>query len=253
VVRLGQNLLTDTNLLEAIVREAAPARDDVVLEVGPGPGALTGRLAARVATVHAIELDRRFESQLQALAESHSNLRVHWGDAMRLELGELEPHPTAVVSNLPYSIATPMILRTIVALPQVTAWTVMVQREIAERFAAKPGSRAYGAPSVLVQLACQVHIRRTVDPAVFAPRPRVQSALLRLDRLRPAASERVAAVVRAGFAHRRKALARSLELAGMARADEARTALAAMGMAERSRAEALAPCEFALLAERLGG
>ena len=110
---------------------------------------------------------------------------------------DLAPAPTKMVANLPYSIATPLLIRTISELPSVGSWVVMVQREIADRLRAEPGSREYGSPSVLVQLACEVTLLRTVDPAVFVPRPRVGSALLRLRRNGPAASEAVARLVRA--------------------------------------------------------
>src|SRR5262245_22412393 len=187
MVRLGQNFLADTNLLEAIVRDATLRADEVVLEVGGGEGALSELLADAARTVHVVELDERLRDPLEELAAEHPNLIVHFGDAMEVDLAGLEPPPTAMVSNLPYSIATPLLIRTIAELPPVKTWTVMVQREIADRLRAEPGTRTYGAPSVLVQLACDVTMVRAVDPAVFRPRPRVGSALLRLERRRPAA------------------------------------------------------------------
>ena len=174
-----------------------------------------------------------------------------WGDAMRIDLRALEPAPTAVVSNLPYSIATPVLLRTIAELPKVGAWTVMVQREIADRLRASPGSRTYGAPSVLVQLACEVERLRVVDPAVFRPRPRVQSALVRLRRRAAAAPPSLAGLVRGAFAHRRKPIAGSLELAGGPSRGAVRGALSDLGLDSDARAEALAPADFVRLAERL--
>jgi 16S rRNA (adenine1518-N6/adenine1519-N6)-dimethyltransferase len=177
---------------------------------------------------------------------------VHFGDAMRVDLAGLDPAPGCMVANLPYSIATPLLLRTIEELPGLDRWTVMVQREIADRLRAPPGSRTYGAPSVLVQLACEVRLLRPVDRAVFKPRPRVDSALLRLERTGPAAPEGVARVVREAFAHRRKSLARSLELARPGSREEVRSALGDLGLAEDARAEQLAPEQFAALAERLG-
>ena len=116
-----------------------------------------------------------------------------------------------MVANLPYSVATPVLLRTIEELPSLRRWTVMVQREIADRLRAAPGSRIYGSPSVIAQLACEVRLVRTVDPAVFRPRPRVESAILGLRRTGPGADPATRELVRAAFAHRRKSLARSLE------------------------------------------
>jgi 16S rRNA (adenine1518-N6/adenine1519-N6)-dimethyltransferase len=251
VVRLGQNFLADTNLLGAIVRQAELEPADVVLEVGGGEGALTEELAPVASFVHVVELDLRLRDQLEAVAGRAGNVELHLGNAMRLDLGALDPAPTAMVANLPYSIATPLLLRTIAELPGLERWTVMVQREIADRLRAAPGSRVYGAPSVLVQLACEVRMLRSVDRAVFTPRPRVDSALLGLRRIGPAAGAELQALVRDAFAHRRKALARSLEHAGAGRRDAARAALAELGLPEDARAEQLAPAEFAALAERL--
>ena len=252
MVRLGQNFLADANLLEAIARDADLDLRDVALEVGGGEGALSDRIAPRVAHLHVIELDRRLAGDLEAMSARHSNLSIVWGDAMRVDLRALRPSPTAVVSNLPYSIATPVLLRTVAELPEVGTWTVMVQREIADRLRADPGSRTYGAPSVLVQLACDVELLRTVDRAVFRPRPRVDSALLRLTRRGPAAPPGLARFVRDAFAHRRKPMAGSLELAGGPSREAVRKALGGLGLDEGARAEALAPADFVRVAERLG-
>ena len=251
MVRLGQNFLADTNLLEAIVRDARLGEHDVVLEIGGGEGALSELLADEAAHLHVVELDERLREPLGPLAE-RDNVSLVWGDAMKVDLGALDPAPSAVVSNLPYSIATPLIIRTIAELPAVESWTVMVQREIAERLRAAPGSRLYGAPSVTIQLACSVELLRTIDRAVFRPRPRVDSALLRLERTGPAADEALARIVRGAFAHRRKALPRSLELAGAAERSAAVAALERLGLAPDSRAEALSPDDFRGLSEELG-
>jgi 16S rRNA (adenine1518-N6/adenine1519-N6)-dimethyltransferase len=251
--RLGQNFLADPNLLEAIVRDAALDPDDVVLEVGGGGGALTERLAPVVSRLHLVELDQRLRSELEPLAQAAGNVSLVWGDAMRLDLASLLPAPTKLVSNLPYSIATPLLIRTISELPSISAWLVMVQREIAERLRAEPGTREYGAPSVIVQLACEVTLVRSVDPAVFTPRPRVESALMRLRRLHPGAPAPLRQLVRDAFAHRRKALARSLELARPGRIEAARRALDRIGKPADARAETLSPAEFEALAAALAG
>ncbi len=251
MVRLGQNFLADPNLLAAIVREADPRPDDVVLEVGGGAGALTGELASRVARVHVVELDQRLRPELEAVAAEHGNVTLHFGDAMRLDLAAFLPPADRMVANLPYSIATPLLLRTISELEGLRAWTVMVQREIADRLRAAPGSRVYGGPSVLVQLACDVRMLRSVDRAVFTPRPRVDSALIALERTGPAPSPEVARLVRDGFAHRRKSLARSLEHARPGVRETVREALVAMALAPDARAEQLAPAQFVALAAAL--
>ena len=250
MVRLGQNFLADPNLLDAILRDAGLDSGDVVLEVGAGEGVLTERLAGAAAHVHTVELDRGLEESLAPLA-ARPEVQLHWADAMSFDFAALNPAPTAVVANLPYAVATPVILRTIEQLPSVKRWTVMVQREIAERLRAAPGSRTYGSPSVMAQLACEVKMLRTVDPAVFRPRPRVESAILSLRRIGPGADRDVQRLVRAAFAHRRKSLARSLEHASPGSLAPARAALAELGLAEDARAEALAPEDFVALAAKL--
>jgi len=250
MVRLGQNFLADPNLLDAILRDADLSADEVVLEVGAGEGVLTERLAATAAQVHTIELDPRLKEALAALA-ARPNVDLHWADAMKLDLGALDPVPSAMVANLPYSVATPVLLRTIEELPSLQRWTVMVQREIADRLRAEPGSRTYGAPSVLVQLACDVRLLRTVDPAVFIPRPRVESAILGLHRTGSGADAATRELVRAAFAHRRKSLSRSLEHVRPGSLEAAREALGHLGLPEDARAEQLSPEDFQALARDL--
>src|SRR6201999_3063768 len=174
VVRLGQNFLADPNLLDAIVRDSGVGPDDVGLEVGAGEGGLSARLAPRVAHRPTGEIDRGLEPALAAVA-ALPNVTLHWGDAVRIDFAAFEPPPDAMVANLPYSVATPVILKTIEELPSLATWTVMVQLEIAERLRAAHGNKTYGAPSAIAQLACEVEILRRVDPAVFKPRPRVDS------------------------------------------------------------------------------
>ncbi len=247
MVRLGQNFLADTNLLDAIVRDAKLEPDDVVLEVGAGEGPLTERLAAAVTHVHTIEIDRGLEPALTRVA-ALPNVDLHWGDALRLDLAGFDPVPSAIVSNLPYSIATPLIVRTIEELPSVQRWTLMVQREIADRLSAEPRRREYAAPSVLVQLACETKMLRSVDPSVFRPRPRVGSAVIGLRRIGPAADPATRSLVRAAFAHRRKTLVRSLEHVRPGTMGAARLVLAELGLRLQSRAEDVSPLEFVQLA-----
>jgi 16S rRNA (adenine1518-N6/adenine1519-N6)-dimethyltransferase len=256
VTRLGQNFLIDRNILDVIDRLAELSPDDIALEIGGGKGVLSARLAAEVAYLHVVEIDRRLEPVLRESLVGFSNVMVHFSDALELDFMELDPAPTAVVANLPYGIAATVILRTIDELPSVRSWVVMVQREVGERLAAAPGSAAYGAPSVLAQLACEVRVLRPVSRTVFRPVPRVDSVLIGLRRLDGRAVDPgVRALVHAAFAHRRKALARSLALAPGAPAgvrERARAALVEMGHPADERAERLSPAEFSELAGRLG-
>jgi 16S rRNA (adenine1518-N6/adenine1519-N6)-dimethyltransferase len=255
VVKLGQNFLVDRNILDVIERLAGLSEEDVVLEIGGGPGVLSERLASAVAHLHVVEVDARLEPRLREVLAGFDNVTLHMVDALDLDLSRLDPAPTAVVANLPYGIAATVILRTIDELPSVGSWVVMVQREVGERLAAPPASAAYGAPSVLAQLACDVKVLRPVARTVFRPVPRVDSVLVGLRRREGAVVEPgVRALVHDAFAHRRKALARSLALAPEAAPgvrERARAALVEMGHPADERAERLSPAEFRELAGRL--
>ena len=249
---LGQHFLVDENLLGVIDRFAELGPEDVVLEVGPGLGVLTNYLADSVAHVHAVELDRALEPLLRESLGGRENVELHLGDALRLDLAELRPTPTKLVSNLPYNIATPLIVESLDGLPSIELWCVMVQREVADRLFAQPSTKAYGAVSVLVQLAAERTGFHRVSRTVFRPRPNVDSALIAFRRRQlPADFARVKHLVTAAFAHRRKRLANSLELAGFATRDDATEALHAIGRDPGARAEELAPPEFPALAEAL--
>ena len=218
---LGQNFLVDRNILDVIERLAELSGDDVVLEIGGGNGVLSERLAQHVGHLHVVEVDERLEPRLRNVLAPFDNVTLHLADALALDLAALHPAPTKVVANLPYGIAATVILRTIDELPTVHSWVAMVQREVGERLAAAPATPAYGAPSVLAQLACEVKVLRAVGagrvspgaqcglgargPAPAWPRRRTRAAARRL--------------VHEAFAHRRKTLAGSLALAPGARRD----------------------------------
>ena len=247
---LGQNFLIDSNILDVIARAAGLHESDVVLEVGGGLGVLSEHLAERTAHVHVVELDRRLEPPLRDALDPHPNATLHLADAVKLDLAALDPPPNKVVANLPYGVAASVILRTIELLPRATAWVAMVQKEVGERFAAKPGTAAYGVPSVLAQLACDVKVLRPIARTVFHPAPNVDSVLVGLTRHSPAPDPGLRALVQQGFAHRRKALARSVALAGGDR-DRVRAALEAIGRLADARAETLSPAEWRELHARL--
>jgi len=249
---LGQHFLIDENIVRVIGRFAELAPEDVVLEVGPGLGVLTAYLADRVAEVHAIELDRSLEGPLSERLAGRANVQLHLGDALQLDLGGLEPAATKLVSNLPYNIATPLVVESLHGLPDLALWCVMVQREVADRFFAEPSTKAYGAVSVLVQLAAERTGFHPVSRSVFRPRPNVDSALVAFRRRGSIGDlARVKRIVTSAFAHRRKRLANSLELSGIAMRPQAEGALAEIGRDPRARAEELAPPEFVALANAL--
>jgi 16S rRNA (adenine1518-N6/adenine1519-N6)-dimethyltransferase len=252
---LGQNFLIDDNILDVIGRIAELDLNDVVLEVGGGLGVLSEYLAPRVEHLHVVEIDRALEPALEeALAPFRATTTLHMGDAVRMSFGDLDPPPGKVVANLPYGVAATVLLKSVEELPHATLWVAMVQREVAERLAAAPGSKTYGATSVLAQLACDVRVERRVPRTVFHPVPKVESALAVLRRTGPPPDPSVAALVHAAFAHRRKALAGSLALAPGAPEgirEQARAQLERLGHPPDARAERIAPHEFAALAAAL--
>jgi 16S rRNA (adenine1518-N6/adenine1519-N6)-dimethyltransferase len=249
--RLGQHFLADENILGVIERLAGLGPEDVALEIGPGLGVLTRRLADRAGHVHAVELDRSLEPHLAELAE-RPNVDLHWGDALELDLAALEPTPTKLVANLPYNVATPLVAESLAGLPSIRLWCVMVQREVADRFFAEPSTKAYGAVSVLVQLAAERTGFHPVARTVFRPPPNVDSALVAFRRTGlPDDFARIKTVVEAAFAHRRKTLPNSLALTGYASRERVAAALERIGRSESVRAEALAPPEFVQLARAL--
>jgi 16S rRNA (adenine1518-N6/adenine1519-N6)-dimethyltransferase len=249
---LGQHFLVDDNILGVIVRLAELGPTDVALEIGPGLGVLTRALADRCRHVHAVELDRRLEPHLADLA-ARENVSLHWGDALRLGLARLAPPPTKLVANLPYNVATPIVAESLEGLPSVDLWCVMVQREVADRFFATPSTKAYAAVSVLVQLAAERTGLHPVSRTVFRPPPNVDSAIVAFCRIPlPERFADVRRVVEGAFAHRRKTLANSLQLAGVASRENAVAALGSIGLDAAVRAEALEPQRFVELTEVLG-
>lgn len=249
---LGQHFLVDDNLLGVIARLAELEAGDIVLEIGPGLGALTVHLASRVARVIAVEIDPTLEPELTRRLAASSNVELVFADALAIDPGSFAYPPSKLVANLPYNVATPIVVESLDRLPSVQLWCVMVQREIADRFFAVPGTKVYGAVSVLLQLATERTGFHPVSRSVFRPRPNVESALVAFRRrqLPPSYSE-IKRVVQAAFAHRRKTLPNSLELAGVAARARSVEALAALGHVPAIRAEALRPEEFAALTELL--
>jgi 16S rRNA (adenine1518-N6/adenine1519-N6)-dimethyltransferase len=252
----GQNFVIDANTVRRIVRTAGVGPDDVVLEVGPGLGSLTLGLLEDAARVVAVEIDDVLAAALPATVTARMPARaerfalVH-GDALRLR--ELPgPAPTALVANLPYNVAVPVLLHLLALLPSLRHGLVMVQAEVADRLAAPPGSKVYGVPSVKAAWYCEVKRAGAVGRNVFWPAPNVDSGLVSLVRRDPpptaATREEVFAVVDAAFAQRRKTLRAALAgWAGSGAAAE--EALRAAGVAPSARGESLTVGAFAAIAE----
>jgi 16S rRNA (adenine1518-N6/adenine1519-N6)-dimethyltransferase len=253
---LGQNFVHDPNTVRRIVRAADLAADDVVVEVGPGLGSLTLGLLPAVAHVHAVEIDQTLAAELPATAAAHApevaaRLSVHARDALLLARAELEPAPTALVANLPYNVAVPVVLHLLAELPSVRCGLVMVQQEVADRLTAPPGSKVYGVPSVKLAWYASSRQAGRVPSSVFWPVPRVESGLVSFTR-RPAPTIEVSrvevfAVIDAAFAQRRKMLRSALSTwAGSPAA--ATVILERAGVAPTARGEQLDIGAFAAIA-----
>jgi 16S rRNA (adenine1518-N6/adenine1519-N6)-dimethyltransferase len=249
---LGQHFVADPNTIRRIVRLAGVDDSSRVVEIGAGLGSLTVALARAASQVVAVEVDRHLVPVLASIVGSHPNVQVVEADGLRLDWGALLGHgsgPWTLVANLPYNVATPIVLRALEEAPEVRCMLVMVQREVAERLAAAPGDRAYGGVSVKVAYWAHASVLGLVPPTVFVPRPSVESALVRIDRLgAPAVApelvsyERLCTVVNAGFGQRRKMLRRSL--AGVVPPE----AFEIAGVAPTSRAEELDVTRWGVLA-----
>jgi 16S rRNA (adenine1518-N6/adenine1519-N6)-dimethyltransferase len=245
---LGQHFLVDENLLGVIGRLAELEETDVVIEVGPGLGVLTRYLADRVAVVHTIELDRGLVEHLDAVLGDRSNVLLTFGDALEVDPGELEPPPRKLVANLPYNIATPLLLGWLERIREYENLTLMFQREVAERLVATPRSKSFGRLSVLVQWLAEVRILFDIPPRAFTPPPKVTSSVVHiLPRAEPFAPAKKAALERitaAAFGQRRKMLRTSLKPLGL----PVEPLLAAAGVSPSARAEELSIAEFCALA-----
>lgn len=248
---LGQHFLADPNTARRIVRLAGVGPGDRVLEVGPGVGSLTLALAEEAAEVVALELDRHLLPVLEEVLSGVSGVRLVLGDALTVDYDALlDDGEWVMVSNLPYNVATPLLARLLDEVPRLGRMVVMVQKEVAERLAAPPGSPACGAISVKVAYHAEASVLGMVPPTVFVPRPQVDSAVVAFRRrsappVDVPSAERMIELARAGFAQRRKTLRQALRPVLGAGAAEA---LGAAGLDPRARAETLRLEDWAALA-----
>lgn len=237
----GQNFVVDPNTVRRIVAAAGIAPDDVVLEIGPGLGSLTLALAEVAAEVVAVEIDAGLVDVLRSVVVDHDNVEVVHADALRCDLGAvLRDREARLVANLPYNVATPLVFHTL-ACPKVRDAFVMVQREVGERWAARPGDRLHAGVSLKLQLLADVEVALTIPRSVFHPAPNVDSVMVRLTRRtdapRPAEYARLARLIEAAFGQRRKTLRNTL--AGVADPDVVAAAAQEAGVDLGARAETL--------------
>jgi 16S rRNA (adenine1518-N6/adenine1519-N6)-dimethyltransferase len=241
--RLGQHFLKDPNTARIVA--SGITRDDVVLEVGPGRGFLTTFLAERAGLVHAVELDPDVLPRLYEAVGTRDNVIVHEGDALRFDYSALDPAPNRLAANLPYNIASPLVLRLLEEVETLRTLRFMVQLEVARRMAAERGSKDYAAYAVLAQLLARVSISHRVPPTVFDPPPRVYSAVVEMERKEPPDDyEGIKLLVLSAFRSRRKRLINNLPEPARAAAPGV---LDSLGYGPNTRAEELAPEDFVAL------
>jgi 16S rRNA (adenine1518-N6/adenine1519-N6)-dimethyltransferase len=241
--RFGQHFLKDPNTARIVA--SGVTKEDVVLEIGPGRGFLTTFLADRAGLVHAVELDPDVLPSLRQAFGDRNNVVVHEGNALRFDYSALEPAPNRLVANLPYNIASPLVLSMLEDVDSLRTLRFMVQLEVARRMAAERGTKDYAAYAVLAHLLASVRILHRVPPTVFDPPPRVHSAVVEMDRKsKPDGYQGIKRLVLGAFRSRRKRLVNNLpEPVRM----EAPRVLQSLGYGPNARAEELAPEDFVAL------
>jgi 16S rRNA (adenine1518-N6/adenine1519-N6)-dimethyltransferase len=245
--KLGQHFLKDPNTARIVASGVGP--EDVVLEIGPGRGFLTGFLAERAELVHAVEIDRDVLPTLRRAVGGLGNVRVHEGDALRFDYAGLDPAPNAMVANLPYNVASPLVLMLLEKVDGLRTLRFMVQLEVARRMAAERGTKDYASYAVLVGLLAEVKVLHKVPPTVFDPPPRVHSAVVEMTRKEPPKDyDRIKAVVLGAFRSRRKRLVNNLPEPARA---EAPRVLTSLGHGPDARAEELSSEDFVALCRAL--
>ena len=264
--RYGQNFLIDEGVISAIIDGADIGPEDMVLEIGPGLGAMTKKLCQRAGLLLAVEIDRNLVPVLQEQMKGFDNFTVINEDILKTDIAGIceeygKGRPIKVVANLPYYITTPIVMRLIGEDLPISSVTIMIQKEVAERMIAAPGTSEYGALSLAVAYHTSPSVLLTVPPHCFVPRPKVTSAVVRLDIKDGASKQKVSdpdlmfGIIRASFNQRRKTLVNSLSNSGSLEfsKDEIRQALSHMGKDENIRGEVLSLGEFAELTDRLRG
>ncbi|MBP1743501.1 MAG: rRNA ((1518)-N(6)/adenine(1519)-N(6))-dimethyltransferase [Firmicutes bacterium] len=252
---LGQNFLIDDTVLEDIIQAADISPEDLVIEIGPGVGTLTKLLLKKAKKVVAVELDDKLIPILGEELKEFGNLELIHGDALKVDFNEIigEEKSVKVVANLPYYVTTPIISRLLKGDYNFSSITIMIQKEVAERIAAKPSTKDYGALTLLVQYHCSVDVIRKVSPEAFIPQPKVESMVIRLNKL-PAPRVEVAdvelffKVIRESFNMRRKTLSNSLKNMKVDK-DKLQKAFEDAGIDPVRRGETLSIQEFAKLSD----
>jgi 16S rRNA (adenine1518-N6/adenine1519-N6)-dimethyltransferase len=257
--RLGQHFLVDPNILNKVVRTAQVGKEDVVLEVGPGLGGMTLALAHEVKKVIAVEIDPKLAAILKEKMKQHHNVEVMESDILKVDfkhLSKKEGRPVKVVANLPYQISTPLLFRFIESKEAFSAFTLMLQKEVADRMVAPPGRKEYGPLSIFVQLSLDVSIRFFIKPTAFFPPPKVESAVVQMawkekPMIGKEDEEWFKRVVKACFGYRRKTLINALRHSELSLPESIGSRMEKIGIDPRRRPETLTLEEFTNLAVML--
>ena len=257
--RLGQHFLVDRNILDKVIRTAEVAKEDIILEVGPGLGEMTLALALQAKKIIAVEIDSKLVAILEKKMTRHPNVKVVKSDILKLDFDQFlkkEGYPIKVVANLPYQISTPLLFRFIESKDVFSTFTLMLQREVAERMVAPPGRKEYGPLSIFIQLSFDLTIRFFIKPSAFFPPPKVDSALVHMVwREEPIVEtndeEWFKRVVKACFGYRRKKLVNSLKHSGLVLPESVELKMKGIGIDPQRRPETLTIQEFATLANAL--
>lgn len=257
--RLGQHFLVDPNILNKVIRTAEVGKEDLVLEVGPGLGGMTLALAREVKKVIAIEIDRKLVAILKEKMTGHPNVEVVESDILKVDFKHFfkkEGHPIKVVANLPYQISTPLLFRFIESKEAFSTFTLMLQKEVAERMVAPPGRKEYGPLSIFVQMFLDVSIRFFIKPSAFSPPPKVESAVVHMvwkekPMVQTNDEKWLKRVVKACFGYRRKTLINALRHSELSLPEPIGSSMEKSGIDPRRRPETLTIEEFTKLAEAL--
>ena len=256
---LGQHFLVDRNILDKVIKTAQVGKEDIVLEVGPGLGEMTLTLAREAKKVIAIEIDSKLVAILEKKMRDHPNVEVVKSDILKVNFDQFhkrEGQPIKVVANLPYQISTPLLFRFSESKEAFSTFTLMLQREVAERLTAPPGRKEYGSLSVLTQSLFELSIRFFIKPSAFFPPPKVDSALVHMvwkekPMIETNDEEWFKRVVKACFGYRRKTLVNALKHSGLTLPDSIESKMKEIGIDPRRRPETLSIQEFAKLASSL--
>ena len=249
----GQNFLVDKNILNKIIQAADLKKDDVVLEIGPGIGTLSHAIAEKIKKLYLVEIDKKLIGILKQTLEEHSNIEIIQADALRFDFSKLKPKPNKLVSNLPYNVASPLLIKVLTEMPSLAQLTVMIQKEMAQRLMANPKTKEYSGLSLKIRFLCETEKLFDVSKNVFLPKPKINSTVITLNKKPPLKVDQILlfSLLEKAFLHRRKSLRNSLLNWGKFNEAEIDDALKQSRVKKNQRAEELTLEQFTKIANYL--